>query len=163
MSGSEKLRGFTSIFFLFCILFLFTIEVRAGQITFEVSSPPYSLSKSNGSHRIAIKGFHHIDQPGAPSVPMRVFWFSLPDSAVPESVSLQAEILAQETIADKISLPPVPPYLSKEGGAVYFGKNKKIVNNRDIHIYNKNSWFPELVVAKGQLSSSRGRNVRTQV
>ncbi|MCB2183102.1 MAG: VCBS repeat-containing protein [Desulfobulbaceae bacterium] len=156
---NHLLPSITACFLISFFSLIFYQPAMAGQLEFSLSSPQPAIIGKTGEQRINMKGFHHIDQPGAPAVPAKVFWFSLPANVIPESLSLAEEIIARETIPQKITLSPVAPYLSQGSGSVFYGKDKKIVNNRDADIYGSNQWFPEKAVEKGQLSSSRDRKI----
>jgi hypothetical protein len=148
----SKAQTIICIFLLMNMLNVAAVFAQSdGCMTLNLSAEEYSILKSDtGFNVIEMDGFSPLLSPGDPSLPHRVFEILLPQDADPSSLTMTIISAKERPLEGRFNIEPAGPIVAQTHGSSsspYWGNGKKIVNGRNIAVYENDTNFPAQFVS----------------
>ena len=139
----KKIKGIIGVVILY--LFLFTFGLYGESIKWKLSSADYQIIKDeDGFDVIDMAGFSSGGSPGDPQLPQKIFNFALPPDVDISSITLDLSDEETKLLEGSYNIKPAPPACTWVGGKfiVEWGKDKNIVDGKNMKVYGIDTFFP---------------------
>jgi len=117
-----------------------------GCMTLNLNAEEYSILKSDtGFDVIEMGELSPLLSPGDPLLPHKVFEILIPQDADPSSLTMTIVSAKERPLEGRFNIEPAGPIVSQASGSSsqpYWGSGKKIVNGRNIAVYENDTTFP---------------------
>ena len=132
------------------------IESQITTIDFNVDIVPIK----NGKKKFDCNDVHWLSLSGEPQIPYKIFNILLPPDVDGSTITVEAKV-KYEKIKGEYIIYPVPPLVAWDGEnkIIRWPKDKKIEDNKDIEIYNKNQFWPKKQIFLTQIGKLRQYNL----
>lgn len=117
----------------------------ADEIRLKIPVEPVTVAvDTDGFARFSGKNLQYLSQSGEPAIPHQVVKMALPPNADLKSVTASIEDGAIDEMPGEWNVRPKPPESTWDGQRTItrWPIGKRIVNDRDISVYESNDFFP---------------------
>ncbi len=133
----------------------------ADEIRLKIPVEPVTVAvDTDGFARFSGKKVQYLSQSGEPAIPHQVVKMALPPNADPKSVTASIEDETIDAMPGEWKVRPKPPESTWDGQRTItrWPIGKRIVNDRDISVYESNDLFPSSLI--GEIATGRMRRWR---
>jgi hypothetical protein len=127
------------------------LPALADQISVTIPTVSSSVvTDPQGKAQFTGEDLQYITASSEPRLPFQIVRVLLPPSAIPASVSVLLRAQQMQDVAGQWEVEPTPPAATWRDGEplLVWPPGKRIVNGRDMAIYERNAWFPASPAAK---------------
>lgn len=138
----SKLRNIFGLFF--ALLLLFPAYAAADEVVVPFITGSAVMTSIGGEVRLNIPGFCSYLSPGDPALPFVEKRVLLPPNADLRTLRVELRNAKISRISGRADVAPTPPMVSVVNGRriEWWGKDKRIVNGRNVLVYGRNALYP---------------------
>ena len=161
LRGNEGTAMKTGVFnFLIAVILLifFYGSAFADSRRLTLNAGAYSIAKDKQRFDIIkMPGFDSSGSPGDPQLPHKIYNILVPPDTILSSLRLHIIQVEPEILEGIYNIKPAPPAatLFRGRSIVYWGKEKDIVNDKNVNVYGLNEKFPKCPIKQLPYSQMR--------